>query len=111
MHGSPVYFRRKGRGQYQRAPQEQLQMALAGLEKKRQLALVQAGYEAELVAGKLPEALAGKAIRLLTEPDKNAIAYKALATAAATPRISQARLLLEGGGITSAPALHSARFL
>ena len=32
MHGSPVYFRRKGRGMYQRAPQEQLKMALAGLE-------------------------------------------------------------------------------
>ena len=43
MHGAPVYFRRKGRGQYQRAPQEQLQMALAALERKRQQALVQAG--------------------------------------------------------------------
>ena len=35
MHGAPVYFRRKGRGQYQRAPQEQLQMAFASLERKR----------------------------------------------------------------------------
>ena len=102
MHGSPVYFRRKGRGQYQRAPQEQLQMALAGLEKKRQLALVQAGYEAELVAGKLPEALAGKAIGLLTKPDKNSIEYKALEAAAAQRGISQARLMLEVGGIASA---------
>ncbi len=111
MHGSPVYFRRKGRGQYQRAPQEQLQMALAGLEKKRQLALVQAGYEAELVAGKLPEALVGKAIGLLTKPDKNSIEYKALEGAAATRGISQARLMLEVGGIPSARALHEARFL
>lgn len=36
LHGSPVYFRRKGRGQYQRAPEEQLKMALAALERKRQ---------------------------------------------------------------------------
>lgn len=111
MHGSPVYFRRKGRGQYQRAPQEQLQLALASLEKKRQLALVQAGYEAELVAGNLPDALKGKAIGLLTKPDKNSIEYKALEGAAATRGISQARLMLEVGGIASARALHEAKFL
>jgi exoribonuclease II len=108
MHGAPVYFRRKGRGQYQRAPQEQLQMALASLEKKRQQALVQAGYEE---AGKLPEALAAKAIGLLTKPDKNTIEYKALEAAAAARGISQARLMLECGGIPSARALHEARFL
>ncbi|SAL82245.1 ribonuclease II [Caballeronia choica] len=111
MHGAPVYFRRKGRGQYQRAPQEQLQMALASLEKKRQQALVQAGYEEELKAGKLPEALAAKAIGLLTKPDKNTIEYKALEAAAAVRGISQARLMLECGGIPSARALHEARFL
>lgn len=111
MHGAPVYFRRKGRGQYQRAPQEQLQMALASLERKRQQALVQAGYEEELKAGKLPEALVGKAIGLLTKPDKNSIEYKALEAAAAARGISQARLMLECGGIPSARALHEARFL
>ncbi|SAL03431.1 ribonuclease catalytic domain-containing protein [Caballeronia ptereochthonis] len=111
MHGAPVYFRRKGRGQYQRAPQEQLQMALASLERKRQQALVQAGYEEELKAGKLPEALKGKAIGLLTRPDKNSIEYKALEAAAAARGISQARLMLECGGIASPRALHEARFL
>ncbi len=39
MHGSPVYFRKKGRGQYQRAPEEQLRAALAALERRRQQAL------------------------------------------------------------------------
>jgi exoribonuclease-2 len=111
MHGAPVYFRRKGRGQYQRAPQEQLQMALASLERKRQQALVQAGYEEELKAGKLPEAFAGRAIGLLTKPDKNSIEYKALEAAAAARGISQARLMLECRGIPSARALHEARFL
>nr|WP_306805980.1 RNB domain-containing ribonuclease [Caballeronia sp. BR00000012568055] len=111
MHGAPVYFRRKGRGQYQRAPQEQLQMALAGLERKRQQALVQAGYEEELKAGKLPDALKGKAIGLLTKPDKNSIEYKALEAAAIARGMSQARLMLECGGIASARALHEAKFL
>ncbi|MCX4165608.1 MULTISPECIES: ribonuclease catalytic domain-containing protein [Paraburkholderia] len=111
MHGSPVYFRRKGRGQYQRAPEEQLKMALASLERKRQQALVQAGYEDELKAGRLPEAFAGKALGLLTKPDKNTIEYKALEAAAAARGISMPRLMLECGGISSPRALHEARFL
>lgn len=111
MHGAPVYFRRKGRGQYQRAPQEQLQMALAGLERKRQQALVQQGYEDDLKTGKLPDALKDKALGLLTKPDKNSIEYKALEAAAAARGISQARLMLECGGIASPRALHEARFL
>jgi exoribonuclease-2 len=111
MQGSPVYFRRKGRGQYQRAPEEQLKMALAALERKRQQALVQAQYEEELKAGRLPEALRGKALALLTKPDKNSIEYKALEGAAAARGISQARLMLECGAVASARALHEARFL
>ncbi|PMS23239.1 ribonuclease II [Trinickia dabaoshanensis] len=111
MQGAPVYFRRKGRGQFQRAPEEQLKMALAALERKRQQALVQAEYEEELKAGRLPEALRGKALTLLTKPDKNTIEYKALEGAAAARGISQARLMLECGGIASARALHEAKFL
>lgn len=111
LHGAPVYFRRKGRGQYQRAPHEQLQMALAALDRKRQQALVQAQYETQLKAGELPEALAGKALGLLTRPDKNTIEYKALEAAAAARGMSMARLMLECGGIASPRALHEARFL
>lgn len=111
LHGAPVYFRRKGRGQYQRAPEEQLKMALAGLERKRQQALVQAGYEEELKAGRLPDAFAGKALGLLTKPDKNSIEYKALDAAALARGVSPAHLMLDCGGIPSARALHEARFL
>ncbi|MCO4880651.1 RNB domain-containing ribonuclease [Paraburkholderia caribensis] len=111
MHGSPIYFRRKGRGQYQRAPEEQLKMALASLERKRQQALVQQGYEEELKAGRLPDGFQSKALGLLTKPDKNSIEYKALEAAAAARGISMARLMLECGGIPSARALHEARFL
>lgn len=111
LHGAPVYFRRKGRGQYQRAPEEHLKMALAGLERKRQQALVQAGYEEELKAGRLPDAFAGKALGLLTKPDKNSIEYKALDAAALARGVSPARLMLDCGGIPSARALHEARFL
>lgn len=86
-------------------------MALAGLERKRQQALVQAGYEEELKAGRLPDAFAGKALGLLTKPDKNSIEYKALDAAALARGVSPARLMLDCGGIPSARALHEARFL
>ena len=40
IHGSPVYFRRKGRGNYQRAPEEQLKAARAAIERKAEQARV-----------------------------------------------------------------------
>lgn len=110
IHASPIYFRKKGRGQYQRAPEEQLRAALAGLEKRRQLALVQQGYEDELKAKRLPDAFKGKVISLLTKPDKNSIEYKALEAAVAALGTSPARLMLEAGGVSSPRMLHDARF-
>jgi exoribonuclease-2 len=35
LHSAPMYFHRKGRGRFRKAPPEILQAALAGLEKKR----------------------------------------------------------------------------
>ena len=39
LHSAPVYFHRKGKGRYRKAPADILAAALAGLEKKRQQAL------------------------------------------------------------------------
>lgn len=111
LHGSPVYFRRKGRGQYQRAPQEQLTAALAGLERRRQQALAQAALEEQLKQRVLPEGMAKHALALLTRPDKNSIEYKALEAAAGALGVSMPRLMLDCGGVKSARALHEARFL
>jgi exoribonuclease-2 len=111
LHGSPIYFRRKGRGQYQRAPEDQVKMALAALERRRQQALVQQQYEQDLKAGRLPEAFAGKTLALLTRPDKNSIEYKAFEAASLATGKSMAQLMLDVGGIESPRALHEARFL
>jgi exoribonuclease-2 len=111
LHGAPVYFRRKGRGHYQRALAEQLQAALAGLERKRQQALLQSRYVDELKQKKLPDDFAGRAVVLLTKPDKNSIEHKALETAAGELGISVSQLLLDCGAIESARAVHEARFL
>lgn len=111
LHGNPVYFRRKGRGRYQRAPEDQLKAALAALERKRQQALVQAEYESQLKARTLPEAFRGKALQLLFKPDKNSLEYKALDAACTALGMSPMRLMVAVGGIASARALHEAKFL
>lgn len=111
LHGNPVYFRRKGRGRYQRAPEDQLKAALAALERKKQQALVQAEYEAQLKALTLPESFRNKVLPLLFKPDKNSLEYKALDAACTALGMSPMRLMVAAGGVSSARALHEAKFL
>ena len=82
LHGSPIYFYKKGRGRYKAAPEQSLKAALAGIEKKKQQAIIQAGYVEELKAGKLPQSMQQIVQQLLFKPDKNTIEYKAFETAA-----------------------------
>lgn len=111
LHSAPIYFHRKGRGRYKAAPEATLKAALAGLEKKRQQQLVQAGYVEELKAGRLPEAMKTITTQLLFKPDKNSIEYKALDAAAAELQTTPQRLMLSVGAIASPKELHFTRFL
>ena len=54
LHSAPMYFHRKGKGRFRKAPPEILQAALAGQEKKRQQALAIERMAGELKAGTLP---------------------------------------------------------
>jgi exoribonuclease-2 len=111
LHGAPVYFYRKGRGRYKAAPEDALKAALAGIEKKKQQALIQAQYVEELKAQRLPEALRPLALQLLFKPDKNSIEYKALEAAANETHSTPQRVMLAAGGIASPQQLHMAKFL
>lgn len=111
LHSAPIYFYKKGRGRYKAAPEQSLRAAQAGIEKKKQQALVQAGYVDELKAGKLPAALAPMVQQLLFKPDKNTIEYKALEAAADELQTTAQRLMLATGGIASPKDLHMTRFL
>jgi exoribonuclease-2 len=111
LHGAPMYFYRKGRGRYKAAPEASLKAALAGLEKKKQQALVQDRYVEELKANRLPEAMKPLALQLLFKPDKNGIEYKALDAACTELQISPQRLMLAVGGVVSPKDLHLSRFL
>ncbi|GGP28051.1 ribonuclease catalytic domain-containing protein [Silvimonas amylolytica] len=99
LSAAPMYFYKKGKGRYKAAPEENLKAALAGLERKQREAEQMAVWQAELVAGKLPEAFQPIINRLLHRPDKNGIEYKALAQAADAAHTSPTRLLQSVGAI------------
>jgi exoribonuclease-2 len=111
LHASPIYFYKKGRGRYKAAPAQSLQAALAGIEKKKQQAIIQAGYVDELSAHRLPPSMQAMVQQLLFKPDKNTIEYKALEAACDALHLSPARLMLAAGGIASAKDLHMSKFL
>ncbi len=111
LHSAPIYFHKKGRGVYKAAPEATLKAALAGIEKKKQQAIIQAGWVQELVENRLPANFAPMVRHLLFKPDKNSAEYKALDAACQQLQMSPARLMLRVGGITSAKDLHYARFL
>ena len=111
LHGAPIYFYKKGRGRYKAAPEQSLRAAQAGIEKKQQQAVIQAGYVDQMKAGRLPPALQLLVQQLLFKPDKNTIEYKALEAACAALHSTPPRLMLATGGVSSPKALHMARFL
>ena len=111
LHSAPVYFYKKGRGRYKAAPEASLKAALAGIEKKKQQALVQAGYVEELKQNRLPASMQPMVLQLLFKPDKNTIEYKALEAACTQLHTTPPRLMLAVGGIASPKDLHLSKFL
>jgi exoribonuclease-2 len=111
LQGAPVFFRRKGRGRFQRAPLEQLQAGLAALERKQKELEQQSAWQKELVAGVFPEALKSQANQLLFSPDKNTSTYKALLAACTESGESPAQLMIRCGAIDSPLQYHQGMFL
>ncbi len=111
LHGAPIYFYKKGRGRYKAAPEASLRAAQAGIEKKKQQALVQAAYVEQLKANVLPAPMQAMVQQLLFKPDKNTIEFKALDAACAELHTTPQRLMLAAGGVASPKALHMGRFL
>ncbi|MBU0753127.1 MAG: RNB domain-containing ribonuclease [Gammaproteobacteria bacterium] len=111
LHSAPIYFHRKGRGRFRKAPPEILQAALAGLEKKRQVALTIERMAGELKAGTLPTEFAPLLRELLYKPDRNKPETKALEAACAETAQSVPRLLEKCGGISDTHEYHLGRFL
>ena len=112
LHGNPMYFYRKGKGRYKAAPEETLQAALAGLEKKRLQAEKVAQYVEQLKAGQLPVEFDAKVIdAVLYQPDKSSLEWKALEQAATETHQHMVRLLASCGAISSVHDYHLGAFL
>jgi exoribonuclease II len=111
LHSAPMYFHRKGKGRFRKAPPEILQAALAGAEKKRQQALAIERMVEELKAGTLPAELAPILPQLFYKPDRNRPETKALETACAETGLSAPRLLHKCGAIPDTHDYHLGRFL
>jgi exoribonuclease-2 len=111
LQGAPVFFRRKGRGRFQRAPLEQLQAGLAALERKQKELEQQSVWQQELVGGTFPEALKSSTQQLLFSPDKNTTAFKALTAACNETGESPAQLMIRCGASDSPLAYHQGLFL
>ena len=111
LQGAPVFFRRKGRGRFQRAPLEQLQAGLVALDRKQKELEQQAAWQAELVSGIFPQDLKSQANQLLFSPDKNTSAYKALIAACTECGESPAQLMIRCRAIDSPLQYHQNMFL
>ena len=111
LQAAPVYFHRKGKGHFRKAPAEILAAALAGLEKKRQQALAIERMSAELKAFTLPPEFSSMLDQLLYKPDRNRPETKALEAACAETGLPALHLLDRCGAIRSAHDYHYQRFL
>ncbi|MBL8492768.1 MAG: RNB domain-containing ribonuclease [Rhodocyclaceae bacterium] len=111
LHAAPIWFHRKGKGRFRKAPPEILQAALAGLEKKKHQAAAIERMTADLLAGRLPAEFAPLIEQLLYKPDRNRLEAKALEAACGESGASAPKLLARAGGIASAHDYHLGRFL
>jgi len=111
LHSVPMYFYRRGRGRYQKAPEATLKLALAGAEKrKRQLETI-AQWAAQLQRFECPPEIARLRDELLYAPDRNKPETKALEQACAASGLAAPQLFERCGLLASAHDYHLNRFL
>lgn len=108
---APHYFRRAGKGQFKKAPEDIVKAALLAIERKKQQALEIEAWAQELVEGRCPPAVTEQLYKILFKPDKNGPEYKAVVEAARRSQRAPLDLLKDAGAITSPYQFHWRRFL
>ncbi len=111
LFDAPHYFRRLGKGQFKKAPEDIVKAALLGIERKKQLVLQIESWADELAAGRCPPPVRDQLYKLLFKPDKNAGEYKAVVEAARRSQKAPLELLKAAGAIDSPYQFHWRRFL
>ncbi len=108
---APHYFRRAGKGQFKKAPEDIDKAALLGIERKRQQALQIEAWAEELAAGQCPAPIKEQIYKILFKPDKNGPEYKAVVEATRRAHKAPLDLLKDAGAISSPYQFHWKRFL
>jgi exoribonuclease-2 len=111
LAAAPMFFYKRGKGRYRRAPAQALAAALASVERKKNEAAQMAGWVDDLRAGRLPDAFRAKLDMLLYRPDKSSLEWKALAAACDTAQKNPVALLAACGAIPSSHDYHFNAFL
>lgn len=112
LHGAPHYFRRGGaKGRFKKADAATLALALAAIEKKKEVVLQIDAWALELANKICPELIRTQLYKILFKPDKNASEYKAVVQAARATQTPPLVLLQSAGAIASAYQFHWQRFL
>ena len=108
---APHYFRRLGKGQFKKAPEETVKAALLGIERKKLLAAQIEAWADELQAGVCPGPVRDQLYKILFKPDKSAAEYKAVVDAAKRSQRAPLELLRAANAIASPYEFHWQRFL
>ncbi len=108
---APHYFRRVGKGQFRKAPEDIVKAALLAIERKKQVAAQIEAWAAELAAGQCPPPVREQIYRILFKPDKNTPEYKAVVEASRRAQRAPLDLLKQAGAIDSPYQFHWRRFL
>ena len=108
---APHYFRRLGKGNFKKAPEEIVKAALLGIERKKLVVEQIDRWADELIAAQCPASVREQLYKLLFKPDKNAPEYKAVVEAARRSQKAPLDLLKQAGAIDSSYQFHWRRFL
>ncbi|MEK8044949.1 ribonuclease catalytic domain-containing protein [Ideonella margarita] len=111
LFDAPHYFRRAGKGQFKKAPEEIVKAALLAIERKQQQAAQIEAWAEALVAGECPDNVRNELYKILFKPDKNGPEYKAVVEAAKRSQRAPLDLLKDAGAISSPYQFHWRRFL
>lgn len=111
LFDAPHYFRRIGKGQFRKAPEETVKAALLAIERKAQIAAQIDAWAQQLASGACPPPVREQLYRILFKPDKNAPEYKAVVQAAKATQRPPLELLKTAGAIDSPYQFHWRRFL
>jgi len=111
LFDAPHYFRRLGKGNFRKAPEETVKAALLGIERKKQIAAQIDAWADELAAGQCPAPVREQLYKILFKPDKNTAEYKSVVEAAKRTHRAPLDLLTAAGAIDSPYQFHWKRFL